>query len=285
MPKARTKKTEELIQASHDILQTEHPMTLRQLYYRLVSKLILENCKAEYQRLSNYMTAAREEGSIIPEWIVDRSKPEIIPDVWDDVGSYIEAVSMSYHRDYWNEQPYYCEVWIEKDSLTGSIENTIKNLGVTLRAHRGYGSCTKKMEIATLFDSISKPIQIFYIGDHDPSGIDIERDLLSKITQYMETEKFISLERLAISRDDIETFNLPPLRVKAKDPRAKAFTKLHGYEVVEADALPPSELRRRIQESVSTLINVERWNHNVRIETAEFNSIREIVGKFKTGQV
>src|SRR4030067_1498476 len=98
MPKGRTKKTRDLILAAHDILCVEHPMTLRQLFYRLVSKLVLSNCKSEYQRLSNYMTEAREDNEIDPEWIVDRSKPEIIPNVFHDIGRYIEVVSWSYHR-------------------------------------------------------------------------------------------------------------------------------------------------------------------------------------------
>lgn len=195
MPKGITQKTLNLIQAAYNILSAEYPMTLRQLFYRLVSALAILNCRPDYQRLSRVMTQAREGEEIDSDWIVDRSKPEIIPNVWSDVAGYIQTVSRGYRRNYWEDQPNYIEVWIEKDSLTGSIENTINDLGIILRTHRGYGSTTKKMEIASLFDSIEKPITIFYIGDFDPSGMDIERDLLTKIERYMPSHKKITLTR------------------------------------------------------------------------------------------
>lgn len=285
MPKNITKKTTDLIQAANEVLSAEHPMTIRQLFYRLVSILNLNNCRADYQKLSRVMTQARESGEIDPEWIVDRSKPEIIPNVWEDVRGYLKTVSRGYKRNYWRDQPHYTEVWIEKDSLTGSIDETIEELGITLRTHRGYGSTTKKLEIASLFDSIDKPMTIFYIGDFDPSGVDIERDLLQKVKRYMKSDRRIILKRLGILREDIEQFNLPPLRVKERDPRAKGFCQAYGTDVVEADALPPTELRSRIKEAVTSLIYYDRWNRNVSVEEAEFESIRSFVENYKVRQV
>ena len=285
MPRCTTLKTTETILAAHRILEAEHPMTLRQLFYRLVSALAIENTRPAYQRLSRLITKARENEIINPEWLVDRSKPEYHPNAWTNTAEYLETVAKSYRRDYWEDQSYYVELWVEKDSLVGSIEAIVDGLGISLRAHRGYGSTTKKMEIARLFDSIKKPVKIFYIGDHDPSGVDIERDLLAKITSYMRTANVPSITRLGIHKTDITDFKLPPLRIKASDPRAARFAKIHGSVVVEADALPPVELRRRIKAAVEGLIDRELWDHKILVELAEFNSISQFAKSFKVRQV
>ncbi|HEY4707048.1 MAG TPA: hypothetical protein VII64_06265 [Thermodesulfobacteriota bacterium] len=274
-------KTIALIVNAHELLEAEHPMTLRQLFYRLVSIRGLQNSRADYQKLSRVMTQAREAGDINHEWLVDRSKPEIVPSVWRDPAGYLEAVARSYRRDYWQDQPYYAELWLEKDSLTGSVEGLVGELGITLRAHRGYSSTTKKLEIARLFDSKKKPIRIFYIGDHDPSGLDIERDLLDKISKYQRTDNYATIERLGILREDIALFNLPPLQIKDSDSRAPKFRLQHGAEVVEADALPPVELRARIREKVEALIDFTSWNHKLIAERAEFASIKKFAATFR----
>lgn len=245
MARARWKETGNLIREAGEILAREHPMTIRQLFYRLVSRQALQNTRSDYQRLSRVMTDARKEYEIDFDWIVDRSKPEYIPQVWDDPGQYLKTVAKAYHRDRWQDQPYHVEVWLEKDSLTGSVEGLCRDYGVTLRAHRGFSSTTKKHEIAEFFQEIDKTKVIFYVGDHDSSGVDIERDLIEALEEYGAYD--FELKRIVILKEDIRLFNLPPLRVKEKDPRTKGFKARYGSEVIEADALPPKELRARLK--------------------------------------
>ena len=131
MPRCTTLKTTETILAAHRILEAEHPMTLRQLFYRLVSALAIENTRPAYQRLSRLITKARENEIINPEWLVDRSKPEYHPNAWTNTAEYLETVAKSYRRDYWEDQSYYVELWVEKDSLVGSIEAIVDGLGIS----------------------------------------------------------------------------------------------------------------------------------------------------------
>ncbi len=126
---------------------------------------------------------------------------------------------------------------------------------------------------------MDKPIYIFYIGDHDSSGLDIERDLEEKLVEYGAAD--FEIKRLAILPEDIKKFNLPPLRVKESDPRTKRFKKTHGTEVIEADALPPSELRRRIEEAIRNEIEWETWNRSEKVEKVEMDNITALVNKFK----
>jgi hypothetical protein len=280
MPKGETKRIAVIIEAAVRILDAERPMTLRQLFYRLVSTGIIENDRNHYQMMSRVMTKARDDGRCDFDAIVDRSRPEYCREAFADPAAYLKAVARSYHKDYWRSQPYYCEVWVEKDAIVGCIEETTDELGVKVRVGRGFQSTTRAHEIAEYFDSLDdlKQIQIYYLGDHDPSGRMIEDDLRRRIENY--TFKNFTLRRLAIFREDIEVFNLPPLRVKPSDSRARGFVAEHGRECVELDALPPEELRSRVRRAIGNLIDRRQWDRAVKVETAELASIRDILNRW-----
>ncbi len=254
-------------------------MTLRQLFYQLVTRHIIPNEHSAYQRLSRVMTDARDSGDIPYEWIVDRSKVERVPNAWSDLEGYMDTVTKAYNRDRWKDQPYHIELWLEKDTLTGSVEGLCRQYGIPLRAYRGFSSTTKKWEMAGLFNSVKKPVVIFYVGDHDPSGQDIERDLQSSLRGYGAYN--FQIIRIAIFGDDIAEFKLPPLRIKDKDPRSRKFKSTYGTETIEADALPPNELRQRLQDHLLNLIDRDAWGKSKEIEKVEKQSIIDIVGRWK----
>ena len=118
---------------------------------------------------------------------------------------------------------------------------------------------------------------VFYLGDHDPSGRQIETDLGERIRGY--GARF-TITRLAIHAADIAKFKLPPLRVKQSDPRSAGFLRRYSNKCVELDALPPTELRRRIEEAVMAMLDSELWDRAVKVEKAELASIQEIVERW-----
>lgn len=283
MAKARWKETENLIREAREILEPEHPMTIRQLFYRLVSIQVLQNNLPNYKRVSRVMTDVRKVFEIPFDWIVDRTKVEIEPLVWDDPGEFSELVGNLYKKNRWQDQSCHVEIWSEKDAINGSVEPVYSRYGVTFRAYRGFNSTTKKYEIARFFNSLGKPVVILYLGDHDPSGWAIQRDLKNALNEYHVHDFTIS--RLAIMPEDIHIFNLPPLRVKEKDSRAPKFKARYGEEAVELDALPPTELRARLEDAILELIDVELWNRAESVEQVELESIREIADKIKEWQL
>jgi hypothetical protein len=114
------KETTELIRAAVEILEVENPMTVRQLFYRLVSNGTLGNTKKDYQLTSKVMTKARTDGRCSWNWIVDRSRPTYEPNVFEDAAEYAEVVKTGYRKNYWADQPNHVEVWTEKDAVIGS---------------------------------------------------------------------------------------------------------------------------------------------------------------------
>jgi hypothetical protein len=285
MSQGEWKETTELIQAAIEILKLENPMTVRQLFYRLVSNHSLENTKKDYQLVSKIMTKARTDGRCPYEWIVDRSRPTYEPNVFTDAAEYAEVVKTGYRKNYWSDQPNYVEVWTEKDAIIGSIESVTADLGVTVRVGRGFFSTTRINEIAQHFQRVArqdKKIHVLYLGDHDPSGVEIQNESDDRLTDLLldrlSTAALPQLYRVAILKSDISLFRLPPLRIKDSDSRSKKFQKQHGGECVELDALPPTELRSRLRGAIEGLIERKRWDRAVAIEEVELTNIRETVG-------
>lgn len=129
-----------------------------------------------------------------------------------------------------------------------------------------------------------KTVTILYLGDWDPSGKDIERDLILRHGQYglaadiVDAACDIDLQRIAIFKEDIAESELPPLQVRVRGSRASQFKRHHGDEPVELDALRPTELRARLRHAIEDLIDHEAWNRAKlgRIGTAKDTATYDI---------
>jgi hypothetical protein len=291
--------TKQLIQYACRLLDHNHPMTLRQLHYAIFSRreIRYDNTKGEYRRLSRATTLARRafrewtlygaepqdqpECWIDPGWMVDETREAEVVNVWTNQADYVETVKHAYRRDNWQDQPNYCEVWSEKATILGSIRPVADELGITLRVCHGFGSTGMESQIGEFFEDLDKPITVFFLGDHDPSGRVIEEDMHRR-AQTAAGVRF-RMQRLAIHAADIRLFNLPPQRIKATDSRAARFRKRFGNDAatVELDALPADELRRRVHNAVHCLIDVERWERALRIQAVELNCIAEFAERVK----
>ena len=280
MAKGEWTATTQFINSALRILEREQPMTIRQLFYRLVSIGEIQNSLGCYQRVSRVMTKAREDNRCPWNWIVDRSRPAYQPSVWANPSGYAEAVKRSYRKDYWASQPVHVEVWTEKDAIIGAIEEVTEEFGVTVRVYRGFQSTTRVKEIASILRLTGKPNKVFYLGDHDPSGCCIEDEGYGRLGKHGSGD--FELERLAIHKEDIKAFGLPPLRVKQTDSRTRGFLREHGPDCVELDALPPTELRRRLRDAITAAIDADKWNRAIQVEKAELASIIETVNKWPT---
>ena len=129
MAQAEYRATTNFIEVARTILEPQQPMTIRQLFDQMVGLADdtkreiggFGNSQKDYRRVSRMMTKAREDKRVPWDWIVDRSRPTYEPQVWGDLAGYLHAVKNCYRKDYWLNQPVYCEVWCEKDAVIGSI--------------------------------------------------------------------------------------------------------------------------------------------------------------------
>ena len=295
-----SKETLELIDYARKLLNAQNPMTLRQLHYAIFSRNEIDyaNDKASYSRLGRATTTARRAyrewelaGSggpqpahgIQPDLMVDETRQPETVSVWENAKEYVDTVSRAYRRDNWQTQPRHVEVWSEKGTVLGSIRPIASKWGITTRVCHGYGSCGQEMDVGSVFESIGsdKEITVFYLGDHDPSGVQMQED----IHRRAQTESGVefTMARLAIHPEDIARFNLPPQKIKEKDSRAAGFKRQFGANAatVELDALPVEELRSRIENAVLKLVDHERWNRQIAVQKIELDCISEFAERMK----
>ena len=265
-------KTLQLIEAARLELDQYHPMTLRQVFYRLVSGLVLENTEASYKRLSRVLVQARQEGMIPWEWLEDRLREPRHVSMWDDLADFAEVAARAYRRDVWATQPDYLEVWLEKDALSGVFGLVLQPYGVTLNVGRGYDSWSSIHNAARRLDDSTT---VLYFGDFDPSGEDMVRSLAERLGFFGCGPEMV---KVALNLEDIERYGLPPMPAKKSDSRAAGFIAEFGDVAVELDALPPPVLRERLEAAVRDRMDLDALEDVKRLEAKERDLLRQRLG-------
>jgi hypothetical protein len=261
----RHAKTLEMLETSYRVLHEHHPMTVRQVYYQLVSGQVIKNSRSQYQAVSNLLRDARKDGTIPWEWIEDRLRRPRPVSMWDDLSDFTETARRSYRRDVWATQDNYLEVWLEKDALSGIFEDVLRVYGVTLNVGRGFDGWDSIRNAAERYIERGGAT-VLYFGDFDPSGEDMVRSLRERLAFFGEAPEVI---KCALTMDDIERYNLPPDFAKKTDSRAARFIAKHGDVSVELDALQVSVLRERLISEVESRMDMDQMEKVRRMEAAE----------------
>lgn len=242
-------------------------LTLRQLYYQMVARDIIPNKLAEYKRLGSIVNDARLAGLIDWSAIEDRTRNLRSLAHWDNPAHIVKACAEQFRVDMWGGQPYRPEVWIEKDALIGVIEPVCQKLDVPFFSCRGYTSQSEMwsaaMRLRGYLDNGQVPI-IFHLGDHDPSGVDMTRDIRDRLTLF--TEDALEVERLALNMNQIEEFTPPPNPAKLTDSRCQAYIVQFGPDSWELDALEPSVMGELILIAVTKLLDDSQWKKRDRMK-------------------
>ncbi|MBT9167460.1 MAG: hypothetical protein DDT19_00798 [Syntrophomonadaceae bacterium] len=149
-----------------------------------MAKQVIDNSRSEYQRFSNALVKARQEGLIPWAWLEDRVRQPRVVRMWRDLPDFLDTVRQAYRKDIWPSQPQYVEVWLEKDALSGLFADITEEYGDTLVVGRGYNSWSAYQEVVLRFRRQNKPVVILYFGDFDPSGEDIVRALRESLNFF-----------------------------------------------------------------------------------------------------
>ena len=171
-------------------------LTLRQLYYQLVSRDIIPNKLPEYAKLSNILKEGRLAGIVDWNAIEDRLRVIDIPTRWDSPSQIVQACVRSYRRDRQEKQPNYIEVWVEKDALSEVLSRATQPFGVPIMVNRGYSSASAMYDAYQRFSralSRGRRVTLLYLGDYDPSGVDMIRDVYERPLEMLlaKAEEFI----------------------------------------------------------------------------------------------
>ncbi len=256
--------------AAREELRAGHPMTLRQVHYRLVSRddVVHPNTQSAYDTLSRWLRDDRLRGAVEWEWMEDRLRePHDIP-MWAGLGDYFEEVRRAYRRQVWHSQPCYLETWCEKDALSGIFADEVDRYRVTLNIGRGYDGWSSIKEAAERYrywqEEFGLKTTVLYFGDFDPSGEDMHRSLQER---FAALGVYPDMPKVALTHDDAG--RLPFNFTKVTDSRAPAFIERYGDVAVELDALPAEELRGRIRSQVEGRMDLGALERELAAEDAE----------------
>lgn len=254
-----------------------YSLTLRQVYYQMVARDIIENNERSYKNLGSLINDARLAGLIDWEAIEDRTRNLRERSKWENPSEIINSAAWSYHIDYWEGQENYIEVWVEKDALVGIVGRVCEKLDVNYFSCRGYVSQSEMWLASQRLkrrEAEGKNIILLHLGDHDPSGIDMSRDIMDRQVLFGSLE--INFDRLALNMNQIDQYNPPPNPTKVTDSRSSSYIDKFGYSCWELDALEPQVISELIEVSIKRFRDNDRYNLVKEREEEEIEELENI---------
>lgn len=258
-------------------------LTLRQLYYQFVARGLIDNTEREYKRIGTIVSNARLAGLLSWEAIVDRTREQKHNSHWKKPQDILTSAAEDYAIDTRIGQPSYVEVWIEKDALIDIVDQVCKQLDVGRFSCRGYVSQSAMWEASQrIIWALDNRLLghhsavILHLGDHDPSGIDMTRDIQDRLNVF---ECPVTVERIALTMPQIRALNPPPNPAKLSDSRAKDYVNTYGNESWELDALDPVFLTNLIEEQVARFTDDLQWGDMKRQQETDKQYLWDVVAR------
>lgn len=281
-----------------------YDLTLRQIYYKFVARDLFpddrkwlwnksrqkwvrfkngtKNAEPNYKWLGKIIGDGRLAGLIDWDNIVDRTRFLRELASWEDAAQCLDNAADGFAVNPWRSQPCWPEVWVEKDALVGVFNRICGELRLPLFSCRGYTSLsemhTAAMRLLSHEQQGYQPV-VFHFGDHDPSGMDMTRDIRDRLKLFMRGR--MNIERLALNMDQIEAFNPPPSPSKIGDPRAAWYIESFGEDSWELDALEPAAIHDLVRNSVMQIRDEKLWKKELKIEKEQKEKMKALIPKLK----
>jgi hypothetical protein len=243
-------------------------LAVRQIFYQFVARGYIDNTYNQYKNLQRLISDARKDELIPWDAIEDRTRYVRFPTAWDNPADIIENAAAQYKEDIWTKtQNVHVEVWAEKDAMIGIIGQPCEKWRVPYFSTRGYNSVTLAHEATERFKYLlSRRIRpmVFYLGDHDPSGLEMvetHRNFLGEYCGYV-----IEVRHLGLTLEQAKEFDLIPAFVKKSDTRTPDYIRMYGPDCWELDALEPAFLTELIETEIKKVIDFDMWNRGLAAE-------------------
>jgi len=252
-------------------------LTLRQLYYQFVGEALIPNTERSYKNLGNVINNARLAGLVDWDAIEDRMRSMVQNSHWAGPDDIVDTCSRQFQYDKWLRQSIRVECWVEKDALVGVLASVCQPLDVPYFACRGYTSQSEMWRASQRFrgfiEDDEQEVLILYLGDHDPSGLDMTRDVKDRLELFLgpKSAELLRVKRLALNMNQIEEYEPPPNPAKVTDSRSGPYMEEFGDESWELDALDVTVLADLIRENILDVRDDETWEESI----AEENKAKE----------
>lgn len=237
-----------------DVLTIDHPQSVRHVFYRMTDPRLeepVEKTELGYQQVQHRVATLRREGRIPYSWITDATRRGYHTETFATEADFVRSLAGSFRADVWRDADSYCEVWCESRSIAGVIEHECRRAAVSLYPAGGFTSMTLAYQAAEYIKAAARgrPAVILYVGDYDPAGVLIDKDIERKLLQHLDGMVDIDFRRLAVTEVQIDRLDLPTKPRKASDRR-----ELHITATVEAEAIPAGYLRALLRAEIEMLL-------------------------------
>lgn len=303
IPKAFNPKHRAIIAQADKIMRAYasqgYDLSLRQLYYQFIAHHATlfpangpggtQNTEQNYKMLGKVISDARLAGQLDWDSLVDRGRNTVKNATWETPADIVEAAAKQFRIDLWENQRYHVEVMVEKQALEGVLVPVCRRLDVHFTANKGYSSSSAMYEAGKRIQSYidkGKDAVVIYLGDHDPSGIDMTRDVDDRLALFCgvgrwvdedwelddlgldkpgvfkdpDVEDRLQIVRVALNMDQVRRFNPPPNPAKMTDSRVDSYIRKYGRESWELDALDPATLAGLVETTIASYIDPEPWD-------------------------
>ena len=268
-------------------VEQDQPVTLRGVFYRVVSARAVEKSENGYRAVGRRLLTLRREGRIPYSAITDGTRWISRPTTHNDLDAMLHDAAASYRRALWRDQPVEVHLFTEKDAISGVVLPITSRWDVPLGVLRGYCSETFAYNVAQAIIAAGKPTFVYQLGDHDPSGLDAWRDFQDKVSGFLGGRSHVvynelghshlaevTFDRLAVTESQITDLGLPTRPTKRSDTRAAAF---RGGSV-EVDAIPAPTLRILVEDAITQHIEPRAWQLTSMVEQQERDLLAQLAG-------
>jgi hypothetical protein len=276
--KRRTKSDMKALQSNlYGILSEDHPQTVRGVFYQATVLGVVDKTENEYKAIQRNLADMRKAGNLPFDWIADSTRWMRKPRTYSGLEAALRSSWKFYRRSIWNDQNDYVEIWMEKDALAGVIYPVTDKWDVPLMVTRGYSSLSFLHVSAEYINALGKPTYIYCLGDYDPSGVDISRNIEKGLRQFAPDAQ-IHFQRIAVTPVQIEDWNLPTRPTKKTDTRSKNFKG----ESVELDAIPARMLRALVNVHIEIHVRDEVLRRTKMAEDAERKTLENVYHDYRS---
>lgn len=259
-------------------------LTLRQIYYQFVARGLIANTEQSYKRIGDVVSAGRRAGLLDWEAIEDRTRYLRRLSSWSGPRSILESARDSFHLDLWSNQARRVEVWVEKDALVGIMERVCNENDVPFFSCRGYVSDSEMyvgaMRIRRHYREGQSTL-LLHLGDHDPSGIDMTRDITERLDLFTRGRTGLEVRRIALTMEQIDDLQPPPNPAKVTDSRYQSYCDLYGEESWELDALDPQYLYDLVLKHILEEREADKWDARVNEQEEQRERLTELMDELE----
>lgn len=275
-----------LISKANDILAeyeaAGYDLSVRQLYYQFVARDIIPNTVRSYGNLASLISDARKAGMLDWNMILDRGRVTVANSHWETPKQILESAAQSFAIDKWLAQPSYVRVMVEKQALEGVLIPVCEEMDVPFLANKGYCSDSTMYRVAKQLAAANRrgknPV-VIYLGDHDPSGIDMSRDVQERLEMYARCS--VDVQRVALNMSQVEELQPPENPAKSTDSRFESYVRRFGHSSWELDAIEPAMLADIVRTAIEANRDQRQWDKEVEREQRMKDELQQMADDYE----